>query len=65
MLSIDSLPAVNHQEAFAAATITPAGEAAIRDGALSMAWTVIDLAEGDRWEELGAARAPGAPTGSG
>ena len=25
----------------------------IRDGALAMAWTVIDLAEKDLWTELG------------
>jgi len=44
---------VNHQPEFADATLTPHGEQAIRDGALAMAWTVIDLAEGDRWSELG------------
>jgi hypothetical protein len=52
MLSIDSLPAVNHQKEFAAHTITPQGEKAIVDGAVTMAWTIIDLAEGDRWSEL-------------
>jgi hypothetical protein len=25
----------------------------LRDGALSMAWTIIDLAQGDRWGDLG------------
>jgi len=54
MLDIHSLPAVNHQKEFAAHTVTPDGDAAIRDGALAMAWTVIDLATGDRWDELGA-----------
>ena len=52
MLDIKSSPHVNHQKEFAAATVTPAGEKAIRDGALAMAWTVIDLATGDRWGEL-------------
>lgn len=52
MLSINSLPAVNHQKEFAAKTITDDGVAAIRDGAVAMAWTVIDLAEGDRWSDL-------------
>jgi hypothetical protein len=52
MLSIHAEPAVNHQREFAAHTLTPHGEAAIRDGALGMAWTIIDLAEGDRWEDL-------------
>ena len=53
MLGINSRPAVNHQKEFAAHTITPDGEKAIRDGALAMAWTVVDLAVGDRWDELG------------
>lgn len=53
MLGINSYPAVNHQREFAAHTVTDDGRAAIRDGALAMAWTVIDLAEGDRWDELG------------
>ena len=52
MLSINCDPAVNHQSEFAAHTVTPDGERAIRDGALGMAWTVIDLAEGDLWEAL-------------
>ena len=52
MLSIHAEPATNHQREFAAHTLTPHGEAAIRDGALGMAWTIIDLAEGDRWGEL-------------
>jgi hypothetical protein len=45
---------VNHQPEFAAHTVTEDGERAIRDGALAMAWTIIDLAEGNRWAELGA-----------
>lgn len=53
MLGIGSLPAVNHQKEFAAHTVTPDGERAIRDGATTMAWTIIDLAEGNRWDELG------------
>jgi amidohydrolase len=52
MLGIDCLPAVNHQKEFAAHTITSKGDRAIFDGAVSMAWTVVDLAEGDRWSEL-------------
>ena len=43
---------VNHQPEFAAHTVSADGEKAIRDGALAMAWTVIDLADGDRWSEL-------------
>ncbi len=53
MISINSFPAVNHQREFAAHTVTQDGKVAIRDGALAMAWTIIDLAEGDRWDELG------------
>ncbi|MFO7299702.1 MAG: M20 family metallopeptidase [Actinomycetes bacterium] len=52
MLGIEAGGAVNHQKEFAAATVTPSGNKAIRDGALAMAWTVIDLAERDLWSEL-------------
>jgi metal-dependent amidase/aminoacylase/carboxypeptidase family protein len=52
MIDIKCSPAVNHQKEFAAATILPPGDLAIRDGALAMAWTVIDVAEGNRWGEL-------------
>ncbi len=52
MIGIDCDPWVNHQKEFADATILPPGDAAIRDGALSMAHTVIDVAAGDRWNEL-------------
>jgi amidohydrolase len=43
-LGIDCLPAVNHQPEFADATITLAADQAIYDGALSLAWTAIDMA---------------------
>jgi len=43
-IGIDSLPAVNHQPEFAAATITVAAETAIAQGALALAGTVIDAA---------------------
>jgi metal-dependent amidase/aminoacylase/carboxypeptidase family protein len=52
MLDIKCSPYVNHQPEFAAATTKPDGERAIRDGALAMAWTIIDVAAGDRWSEL-------------
>lgn len=52
MIGMDTQGAVNHQPEFAAHTITPDGELAMRDGALAMAWTIIDLAEGGRWGEL-------------
>jgi metal-dependent amidase/aminoacylase/carboxypeptidase family protein len=53
MLAIEAGDAVNHQPEFAAATTTPSGDAAIRDGALGMAWTIIDLAEQNLWGALG------------
>jgi amidohydrolase len=52
MLDLNCYPIVNHQKEFAALTITDVGDRAIRDGALAMAWTIIDLAEGDRWKDL-------------
>ncbi len=44
LVGIDAAGAVNHQPEFAAACITPSADAALRDGAVSMAWTVIDAA---------------------
>ena len=44
--------AVNHQPEFATATITPSGQKAIRDGALAMAYTIIDMVENDVWDRL-------------
>jgi amidohydrolase len=43
-IGIDSLPALNHQPAFAAHCVTEAADKALADGALAMAWTAIDLA---------------------
>ena len=44
LLAIESHGAVNHQPEFAAACVTPSADTAVRDGALSMAWTAIDAA---------------------
>ena len=44
MIGISSLPAVNHQPEFTAHCITEAGDQAIMDGAIAMAWTAIDIA---------------------
>ena len=44
MISIDSLPAVNHQPEFTAHCVSEAADQAIIDGAVSMAWTAIDMA---------------------
>ena len=50
-LAIDT-DAVNHQPEFADATVTPSGRQAMRDGAVAMAHTIIDMAEGNVWAEL-------------
>ncbi|MGH8114400.1 MAG: peptidase dimerization domain-containing protein, partial [Rhodanobacteraceae bacterium] len=47
MIGIDSLPAVNHQPEFTAHCVGAAADQALWDGALAMAWTIIDMA-GDR-----------------
>jgi len=52
MIGMDTKGAVNHQPEFAAHTITEDGDRAMRDGALAMAWTIIDMAEGDVWDSL-------------
>ncbi|HUF14912.1 MAG TPA: M20 family metallopeptidase [Acidimicrobiia bacterium] len=53
MLAIETNGAVNHQKDFAAATVTESGDEAIRDGALAMAYTIIDMAEREVWESIG------------
>lgn len=53
MIGMETGGAVNHQPEFAAHTITPDGEQAMRDGALAMAWTIIDVAEQELWGKLG------------
>jgi metal-dependent amidase/aminoacylase/carboxypeptidase family protein len=44
LIGIETNGAVNHQHEFAAACITPSADAAVRDGALALAWTAIDAA---------------------
>jgi len=44
LLGIDAAGSVNHQPEFAAACVTASADRAVRDGALAMAWTVIDAA---------------------
>lgn len=44
LMALDSGGAVNHQPEFAAACITESADAALRDGALAMAWTAVDAA---------------------
>jgi metal-dependent amidase/aminoacylase/carboxypeptidase family protein len=51
-IAIESAGAVNHQPEFAAACINASADRAVREGALAMAWTVIDLASGPLRERL-------------
>jgi amidohydrolase len=44
LIGIETDGAVNHQHEFAAACITPSADAAVRDGAVALAWTAIDAA---------------------
>jgi amidohydrolase len=44
LIGIEAHGAVNHQKEFAAACITPSADAAVRDGAVALAWTAIDAA---------------------
>jgi amidohydrolase len=44
VLGIDAGGASNHQPDFAAATVTTSGDQAVFDGAVALAWTVIDAA---------------------
>ncbi len=44
LISIGSLPAVNHQPEFASHCVTESAEKALFDAALAMAWTGVDMA---------------------
>jgi amidohydrolase len=44
LLGIETGGAVNHQREFAGACVTASADAAVRDGALALAWTAIDAA---------------------
>ena len=44
LIGIETDGAVNHQHEFAAACVTPSADAAVRDGAVALAWTAIDAA---------------------
>src|ERR1700733_11127377 len=45
MIGINSLPAVNHQPEFTAHCITEDADRAVREGALAMAWTAVEMGE--------------------
>ena len=59
LVAIDSQGAVNHQPEFAAACVTASADAAVRDGALSLAWTAIDAASAGPLRERLLAGRPG------
>lgn len=44
LIGIETHGAVNHQREFTAACVTPSADAAVRDGAIALAWTAIDAA---------------------
>jgi amidohydrolase len=44
LIGIQTNGAVNHQREFAAACVTESADAAVRDGAIALAWTAIDAA---------------------
>lgn len=47
MIAIDARSAVNHQPEFTARCVEPSADKAVIDGALAMAWTVVDLASNE------------------
>jgi amidohydrolase len=51
-LAIDTGGAVNHQPEFAQAAVNASADRAVLEGALGMAWTVIDLATGPGRDRL-------------
>jgi amidohydrolase len=58
MIGINSLPAVNHQPEFAAHCVSADADKALVDGAMSMAWTCVDLAMNGEVREGLMARGP-------
>ena len=44
LIGIETGGAVNHQREFASACVTASADAAVRDGAVALAWTAIDAA---------------------
>jgi amidohydrolase len=51
-LAIDTGGAVNHQPEFAAACVNASADRAVVDGAIGMAWTTIDIAQGSERQRL-------------
>jgi amidohydrolase len=57
-IGIDSYPAVNHQPEFAAHCVTAAADKALGDGAVAMAWTIIDMAASESLRKRLLSRSP-------
>jgi amidohydrolase len=57
LIGIEANGAVNHQREFASACVTPSADAAVRDGAIALAWTAIDAAADPALRERLLARA--------
>ena len=55
-IAIDTAGAVNHQPEFTAAAINASADRAVAEGALAMAWTVVDAATGPLRDRLLRAR---------
>lgn len=53
-IGVGSLPFSNHQKEFADACVGPVAEAALRDAAVLMAWTTIDVVAARRGERMSA-----------
>ena len=51
-IAIETGGAVNHQPEFTEAAINPSADQAVTEGALAMAWTVIDAATGPLRDRL-------------
>jgi hypothetical protein len=58
MVGIDCRPAANHQPEFTAACITATADKTVRDSAIAMAWTCIDVAQDATQRERLLAAAP-------
>lgn len=59
-IGIDSYPAVNHQPEFAAHCVRRGADKAVRDGALGLAWTIVDLATNQAARDRLISRSPAA-----
>jgi amidohydrolase len=65
LIGLSCAPATNHQPEFAVACVSAAADRAVIDGAIAMAWTVLDIAHDEQFraalteEDLSARATPG------